>query len=57
MTTKFVKRQQELNERAKAARRGTLVWPASRGTYDPFGKLKAAWAECAAARKRRSGRA
>ncbi len=60
--TPFVKRQQKLKKRAKAARRGRLAWvsqavgvdPSGKGifrgpamTYDPFDKLKRAWAEWA----------
>lgn len=52
--TEFVKRQRALNARARASRKGTLVWPASRGTYDPAQKLKAAWAAWDARRRERS---
>ena len=54
--SKFRKQQKHFRERAEAARRGVLVWPSSKGTYDPFGKVKAAWANWAKRRKERNDR-
>jgi len=55
MKTEFVKRQQALNQRAKRVK---VFWSSTGGkTYDPFGKVKKAWAAWEVRRKARNAAA
>jgi len=55
MTNPPIDRQEQAKwrYRAKIARHGKTVWPAHRGTYDPFGKVMKAWREWAERRRKR----